>query len=398
MNPSFSARHHRDYPANRSLDWYCTICDEEMDITERANHLSAPSHDANLGGVDLGYRNNEGVGIDVEGDSSDPVLLEGQLNDKFEPNPPMSWTCTICDITVNIFNRDSHLGDKSHLKEVRKQAQDELSTTSQPEQQPKPTWYCPICEESMHIFYQAEHVAGKQHFKRLREQEDPAVAHIREMFLPILQDENNKVYRGTAVYDEDYEMGSADDQQDTDSGVLLATDPMSPTKSEFGSVGSPFVVPTNTFNHNSPRPPYFRGYSGYAETEYPSSSYTERISASLPDAPFNKDTPTLVQAVIPPVQKRFCDVCQRGFKKQEKFDIHMSSKKHHTKATAERFYCPVCEKDIEVTDYKKHRSPAWKCIACDTVLHIMWRNGHVSKAGHKQKQLLLEERMREGSA
>lgn len=404
MNPSFGARYYRNYPTNRPLDWYCTICDEEMDITEKANHLSTSCHDANLGGIDLGHRNDEGVGIDVEGDNSGPVLPEGQWDGKLEPNPPMSWACTICDITVNIFNRDSHLGDKSHLKKVRKQARDKPSTTSQVKQPPSSAWYCPICEESMNIFYQAEHVAGKQHFKRLREQEDPAVAHIREMFSPInLQDEDNMVHHGAVVHDEDYEMSSTDDEQDTNSGVLLDTDPMSPIKSEFRSVGSPTVVPTNTFNHNlsdgqNQRPPYFKGYSGYAETECPSSSYTERISASLPNAPFNKNTPTLVQVVTPPFQELFCDVCQRGFQKQDKFNIHMGSKKHHTGATAERFYCAVCEKNIEVTDYKKHRSPAWKCIACDVVLHIMWRDGHVSKAGHKKKQLLLEKRMREGSA
>lgn len=400
MNPSFSSRRGRNYPANRPLNWYCTICDEEMDITEKANHLSAPSHDANLGGIDLGYQNNEGVGIDVEGDNSGPVLPEGQWDGKLEPNPPMSWTCTICDITVNIFNRDGHLGDKSHLKKVRKQARDEPSTTSQPEQPPRSTWYCPICEESMHIFYQAEHIAGKQHFKRLREQEDPAVAHIREMFLPIkLQDEDDKTHHRTVVHDEDYEMGSADNQQDTDSGVLLATDPMSPTRSEFESPGSPSVEPTNTVNHNfsdlqNQNPLHPEAYSGYAEMEHPSSSYTGRISTSLH---FDNNTPTLEQVVIPSVQKLFCDVCQKGFKKQEKFDVHMNSKKHHTKATAERFYCAVCEKDIEVTDYRRHRSRAWKCIACDAKMHFMWRYGHMSKAGHKKKQLLLEERMREGS-
>lgn len=397
MNLPLDFRRRNQHLANRPLDWYCTTCDEEMDITKRENHMSAPPHDGNPRGIGLGYRNEEGTETHAEGDG---VSLEGgQWKGELGPNPPTSWTCAICDIAVNIFNRDNHLRDKSHVKKVWKQTRDQLSSAPQSKQPSSSTWNCPVCEESMHVFYQAEHVAGKQHFRRVRERklgEDPALAHVQEMYsLMGFPDDDEVVHNGAAVHDKSSEMDSADDQQITNDGALL------PSGTELGNVASPSVVPTNTFSHHVTEGQYLPNgtpqllgrHSECDETEHPPLLSSENNSRSFTNTRLDDSTPTPVQ-VVPPARELFCDVCERGFQKQEKFNLHFSTKKHRANASAERFYCEVCEKYFEASVYKRHRSPAWKCVACDVSMHVMRRNDHLPKAGHKKNQLLLEERVR----
>lgn len=259
----------------------------------------------------------------------------------------------------------------------------------------------------MHIFYQAEHVAGKQHFRRLREkrlEEDPAVVYVPEMCSLIEgQDEDNDAHNGApldgsgpetsfgseAGIGVGSETGVGDDQQGTDNGVSLE---IPPAESQSGDAESPSA--NNLYhkvfdrqNEISQPPEQLSNYGA----PYPPAPTTEQTKANIyPDT----YTPTPPQPNTA-IRKLYCDVCQKGFKKPKQMDTHLLSKKHLTAAVAERFYCEVCEKDLEMKDRKRHRGPAWKCVACDVSMHTMWRVGHISKAGHKGNQLSLEKRMRD---
>lgn len=325
---------------------------------------------------------------------------EGDYGEEFGSANSMSWTCIICNVTVNIFHRDDHLHQKSHARKACTYAQEEILSEPEP---PTATWECTVCEESMHVFYQAEHVAGKQHFRRLREkrlEEDLAAAYVPEVCSSIGgRDEDNDVREGAPLDGSGSEAGFGseadvgDDQQGTSNGVSLE---IPPVESQLGSTESPsannFYCNIPNRRNETPQPPPEQ-LSNYG-APHPPAPTTEQTNASLyPDT----HIPTPSQPNIA-TRKLYCDACQKGFKQPKKMDTHLLSKKHLTAAAAERFYCEVCEKDLEMKDRKRHRGPAWKCVACDVSMHTMWKAGHLSKAGHKGNQLLLEKRMRDAVA
>lgn len=345
--------------------------------------MSAPPHAGNHHTMDL---KNDSTGVYM-GAEDGGVKLES------ESNHSMSWTCIICDVSLNIFHREDHLNEKLHARKARTHVSVQVLSRQDP---PRATWECPVCEESMHVFYQAEHVAGKPHFRRLHEkglEKDPTFAHTREMYLSVEELVENKDGHDRAVVDRAGEaMGSAYDQQDTDIQTSLAM------PSELGRLESPSA---NTVNSNISDRQYLQNEIPQHTERHPGHdaqhlfSITEPSSASLmPDARIPIPSKPAAAAAI---WMFYCDVCQKGFRKREKMDKHLITSRHLANAVSGRFYCDVCEKDVDVKDKTRHRGPAWKCVACNVSMHTMWRDGHLPKKGHKMNQRLLEERIRAAS-
>lgn len=364
--------------SGRAIDWYCTVCDQEMDIDTRAQHMSAPPHAAYRHTMDL---KPGSTGVHVGGE-------DGGVKLESESNHSMSWTCIICDVSLNIFHREDHLNEKSHARKARTHVTDQVLPTPEP---PRATWECPVCEESMHVFYQAEHVAGKPYFRRLHEkglEEDLTLAHTRDMYSSVEELVEKDDDRHGAVVDNAGEgTGAADDQQDVDIRTSLAIPP------ELGRVG--FSYPNPSDDNISDRqslqnkiPQDTERHAGHDAQHL--SPITQPHSTSLQPVaaiPISSKSPAAIWMF-------YCDVCEKGFRKREKMDKHLITTRHLTNVVAGRFYCEVCERDVDMKDKKRHRGPAWKCVACNVSMHTMWKDGHLPKEGHKKNQLLLEERTR----
>lgn len=119
---------------------------------------------------------------DEEEDSSDEEEDGGHEDeddrdgDKGNGENRMLWTCTICNLTVNVFAREDHLISRPHERQAREQAHHGAALPPQPSL--TQMWHCTVCNEEMNVFYQIEHQTGKQHLELLLGQNVQNTSHV----------------------------------------------------------------------------------------------------------------------------------------------------------------------------------------------------------------------------
>lgn len=231
---------------------YCTTCKEDVDSSMEHDHMLAP-HGDNPGEIRKPYITQKDTGRYILPDDRRHTAQEQVQDEGSEDDDPMSWTCTICHITINIFTREDHCSTKPHVAKMRRAA--EAAGIAELSPPVIPTWLCTVCEETMNIFYQAEHLAGKQHFRMLREKgldEDP--------------DYSAGLTMDTSNYTQTVDGRATDDELPINHLASTGTAQTAPNRAQAAESSS--TDPGNTF------------YCAICPGEFPLPEYAQHLSTS----------------------------------------------------------------------------------------------------------------------
>lgn len=118
--------------------------------------------------------NNQELGeLAVEEENNHPQA--SQSHDTTASLPTM-WTCTLCDREMPTVSRDSHLSGRRHVERERKKQEAEEHRSALAEKTARidgpNMWDCQICERTMLVAGKNSHLAGSKHrsMEMLREQ------------------------------------------------------------------------------------------------------------------------------------------------------------------------------------------------------------------------------------
>lgn len=140
-----SANQNNAQASEAKSQWTCIICDKTMTITSKESHLAGKQH------------------VAQQNSSRGTATKTKRKKRKHKTVPlPASWTCNICDRTIKIKSRASHLASQGHAAQISW-----LATVIFTIDRSKPTatkrWKCTTCGESMALDAKGNHLAGEPH-------------------------------------------------------------------------------------------------------------------------------------------------------------------------------------------------------------------------------------------
>jgi hypothetical protein len=117
-------------------------------------------------------------------ESSSPVLYPDQHRKESLPHIMEYWTCTICNIEMQLQSRDPHLSGKRHAAAAEEYQQRIIQATRA--QEAMKQWTCDICSIEIHMQSRDSHLSGKRHAMAVQSLECNNVASSSSMTAKIL--------------------------------------------------------------------------------------------------------------------------------------------------------------------------------------------------------------------